>query len=184
MVLRRPGRRAQEQLKLAQQFLGVEVQELPLKLVKQELRPLPEVIENYDELCEYFTGTEWEYLFHDPSDATQPKIARQSHGKQASPAGKTQKFFRARRLPAVRLTASLLVVGLFLSQLFASKTDAKEQTVSVIGQVAARSLAMSTSIANCRKRWKHCPPAAIDHTPWTPGIDRSIIRSSAATLLP
>ncbi len=50
-------------LKKFQKFIGVDICDLEISKVKQETRPLLEVIENYDELCRYFKQTEWEYLF-------------------------------------------------------------------------------------------------------------------------
>ena len=50
-------------LKNIQEFLGVDVCDLGIDTVKQEVRPLPTVIQNYDELRQRFLGTEWEYLF-------------------------------------------------------------------------------------------------------------------------
>jgi len=50
-------------IKEVQQFLGVDVCDLDISLVKQEIRPLSDVIDNYDALRRYFAGTEWKYLF-------------------------------------------------------------------------------------------------------------------------
>lgn len=46
-----------------QEFLGVDIHPLPIEKVKQEVRPLSEVIDNYAELRERFSKTEWKYLF-------------------------------------------------------------------------------------------------------------------------
>lgn len=149
----------QEHLRVAQQFIGVDVRELKIKLVKQELRPLYEVIENYGELERYFAGTEWEYLFHEPSvnGATAPerftgKLPRPNHcvpGPADSPRINSdripnrwlrgrEKFFRRPAITGSAIAIGLLVVGLFLTQLFSGQTSGEDQTVSTIGQIATR----------------------------------------------
>ena len=50
-------------LKEIQEFIGVDNQPLEVRKVKQETRPLTEIIENYSELEEFFRDTEWAYLF-------------------------------------------------------------------------------------------------------------------------
>lgn len=50
-------------LKLCQDFLGLEPQELEIRSSRQQVRPLSEVITNYDELKDRFSSTEWSYLF-------------------------------------------------------------------------------------------------------------------------
>lgn len=50
-------------LKKIQRFIGVDVNHLAVKSIKQEIRSLENVIENYDELKLFFKATEWEYLF-------------------------------------------------------------------------------------------------------------------------
>ncbi len=46
-----------------QSFIGVDIQALKVNKVKQQTRPLSEVIENYEELSHYFAKTEWAYIF-------------------------------------------------------------------------------------------------------------------------
>ncbi|XOF35362.1 MAG: sulfotransferase [Candidatus Electrothrix sp. YB6] len=50
-------------LKAIQQFIGTDIRDLQVSKVKQETRSLSEVIENYDELQNFFRQTEWNYLF-------------------------------------------------------------------------------------------------------------------------
>jgi LPS sulfotransferase NodH len=50
-------------LQAIQQFIGTDIRDLKINKVKQETRPLSEVIENYDELQNFFRQTEWKYLF-------------------------------------------------------------------------------------------------------------------------
>jgi hypothetical protein len=53
------------QFAVIQEFLGVEPVSPTINSVKKEVRPLSDVITNYDELRGRFSGTEWEYLFED-----------------------------------------------------------------------------------------------------------------------
>ena len=46
-------------LRLAQLHLGVEVRDLPVTILRQELRQLPDIIENYDELVRRWRDTPW-----------------------------------------------------------------------------------------------------------------------------
>ena len=46
-----------------QEFLNLAPQELDIHTAKQQQRPLPEVISNYQELKDRFSDTEWSYLF-------------------------------------------------------------------------------------------------------------------------
>ena len=48
-----------------QQFLGLPLQDLTTSKVKQEVRPLNQVIENYSEVKAYFASGEFAYLFED-----------------------------------------------------------------------------------------------------------------------
>ena len=48
-----------------QRFLEVDPYEIRVNTIRQETRPLSEVIVNYNQLCEYFKDTKWEYLFND-----------------------------------------------------------------------------------------------------------------------
>ncbi|MCI5164918.1 MAG: hypothetical protein D3903_02220 [Candidatus Electrothrix sp. GM3_4] len=50
-------------LKNIQQFIGTDIRDLKVTKVKQEMRSLSDVIENYDELRKFFRQTEWDYLF-------------------------------------------------------------------------------------------------------------------------
>lgn len=50
-------------LQQVQDFLGVDRADLSVSMVKQEVRSLDQVIENYDELRRYFVPTQWAYLF-------------------------------------------------------------------------------------------------------------------------
>ena len=50
-------------LKEVQEFLGVDVCDLEISTVKKETRRLSEIIDNYDELRQHFSGTEWEDFF-------------------------------------------------------------------------------------------------------------------------
>ena len=50
-------------LKLVQEFLGLAPQELEIHTARQQVRPLYEVISNYQELKDRFSSTEWSYLF-------------------------------------------------------------------------------------------------------------------------
>jgi hypothetical protein len=50
-------------LKNIQKFIGVRSHDLQITMVRQEIRTLSEVIENYDDLRRHFLGTEWEHLF-------------------------------------------------------------------------------------------------------------------------
>jgi len=50
-------------LKEAQEFLGVDIRNLKVGTVKQEIRPISEVVDNYDELRQHFLGTKWQFLF-------------------------------------------------------------------------------------------------------------------------
>ena len=50
-------------LKDIQQFIGTDIRELKISKVKQETRSLSDIIENYDELQNFFRQTEWDYLF-------------------------------------------------------------------------------------------------------------------------
>src|SRR5262249_3544318 len=120
------------------------------KLVKQEVRPLREVIENYEELRAFFAGTRWDYLFSGQPESSFPApsavIADRAKGRT-----RKIRLFPARNVSAGRrnwlrrpatagsmIAISLLFVGFVLLQIMGGKTTAKAQTVSVIGQVAAR----------------------------------------------
>ena len=46
-----------------QEFLGLDPRELEVTSVKQQVRPLSDVISNYQELKDKFSSTEWSYLF-------------------------------------------------------------------------------------------------------------------------
>jgi LPS sulfotransferase NodH len=46
-------------------FLGIKRVPLRERTVKQNIRPIREVLKNYDALKEYFTGTIWENIFND-----------------------------------------------------------------------------------------------------------------------
>jgi LPS sulfotransferase NodH len=46
-----------------QALIGVEVLDLPVTMIRQETRPLSEVIENFDELRRWFAATKWRHLF-------------------------------------------------------------------------------------------------------------------------
>jgi LPS sulfotransferase NodH len=46
-------------------FLGIKRASLRERTVKQNIRPMREVLKNYDELKEHFTGTVWENMFSD-----------------------------------------------------------------------------------------------------------------------
>lgn len=50
-------------LQEAHNFLGFDVSNFELGSVKQEVRPLSEIIDNYDELHRHLSDTEWQYLF-------------------------------------------------------------------------------------------------------------------------
>ncbi|MEM9567257.1 MAG: hypothetical protein AAF974_03030 [Cyanobacteria bacterium P01_E01_bin.34] len=47
----------------SQEFLGLEPQELKVRTKRQQVRPMSDVISNYQELKEQFASTEWSYLF-------------------------------------------------------------------------------------------------------------------------
>ncbi|MEL7086217.1 MAG: hypothetical protein AAF268_08770 [Cyanobacteria bacterium P01_A01_bin.3] len=47
----------------SQEFLGLAPQELEVRSSRQQVRPLSDVISNYQELKEQFASTEWSYLF-------------------------------------------------------------------------------------------------------------------------
>lgn len=53
----------EEQIRHIQAFLGVASQPLEMSGIKKEIRPLREVIQNYDELKEGFSMTEWKTFF-------------------------------------------------------------------------------------------------------------------------
>ena len=48
-----------------QEFLGVTVQPISVVSLKKEVRPMSEVIENYAELRERFSDTQWKHLFNE-----------------------------------------------------------------------------------------------------------------------
>lgn len=50
-------------LRRIQRFLEIEVLDLDVATIKQETRPLSEVIENFDALRGFFLGTRWERFF-------------------------------------------------------------------------------------------------------------------------
>ncbi|MGK7912499.1 MAG: hypothetical protein AB4050_13630 [Synechococcus sp.] len=50
-------------LKLSQEFLGLSPQKLKVRSSRQQVRPISDVISNYQELKEQFSSTEWSYLF-------------------------------------------------------------------------------------------------------------------------
>lgn len=54
-----------ESIKEIQQFIGLEVKELEVTLLRQEFRTLPEIITNYSELKEQFSGSKWAHFFED-----------------------------------------------------------------------------------------------------------------------
>ncbi len=142
---------AQEsQLKQAQEFLGVTVCDLKIKLVKQEVRPLREVIENYAELQVFFAGTRWDYLFSDRQESTFPAPSEVIHDEAGGRARKIR-LFSTKNVPAGQgnwlrrpvmassaIAISLLFIGFLLLQTMGDKSTAKAQTVSVIGEIAAR----------------------------------------------
>jgi LPS sulfotransferase NodH len=130
-----------------QEFLGVDVRDLKITTVRQEVRPLSEVIENYDELRQYFYGTEWGYLFPaaEGTDSTSesnerlPKALANARRKafwNDMRTYKRQKRF-VRRM-AVGLTASLAVVAVLLFNSRLNKAVPIEKTVSAIRDVASR----------------------------------------------
>ena len=47
----------------SQEFLGLAPQELKVRTKRQQVRPMSDVISNYQELKEQFASTEWSYLF-------------------------------------------------------------------------------------------------------------------------
>ena len=49
----------------AQRHLGLEPRELPITTLKQNTRPLREVVSNYQELKEYFCESEWHRFFNE-----------------------------------------------------------------------------------------------------------------------
>lgn len=51
-----------------QQFLGVEVISLKSIIIKKEIRPLSNVLSNYDQLCDQFMNTKWEVFFEEGND--------------------------------------------------------------------------------------------------------------------
>ncbi len=127
----------EEQLKQAQEFLGVTVCDLKVKLIKQEVRPLREVIENYEELRTFFAGTRWDYLFSDRQESSFPApTAVLSDGAQRC-ARKIRRF-RARNVPIGQgswfrrpaaagsaIAISLLFIGFLLVQIMGDKATAK-----------------------------------------------------------
>ena len=52
-------------MRMVQDFLETEILNLKVRLVKQEIRALPEVIENFEELKASFSGTKYENFFYD-----------------------------------------------------------------------------------------------------------------------
>ena len=134
----------QEQLKQAQRFFGVDVCDLKIKYVKQETRPLWEVIENYEELRQFFTGTEWSYLFEEQSIGSTPAQIVDRPAPARKPrrtvvaAGLTGKFRKRPAMAGTAIAIGLMFVGFISMQALANKSAAKEQTVSTIGEVAAR----------------------------------------------
>ncbi|HEY2827983.1 MAG TPA: type II secretion system protein GspG [Pirellulales bacterium] len=192
----------QQHLKQAQEFLGVKVCDLKIKMIKQEVRPLTEVIENYDELREYFAGAEWDYLFEDQQGASgsvgkerSASVApvpvgnwiNASRGKKTVRAAGAGKFFNRPAVTAGAIAIGLLFVGLFLLQLFASKGAAKEQTVSVISEVATR---IKTYVQTHRELPSALdslavqggsPPRAIDG--WSRPLDYSVVGPKTFVLI-
>jgi hypothetical protein len=142
----------EEHLQQAQQFPGIAVCDLRISSVKQEVRPLSEVIENYGELREYFAATEWEYLFEDQLTGSAQELSvsgnntfrdfagsiRRRRKRQPVPAGVVGRYFRRPAVAGSAIAISLLFVGFFLMQMFASKTSGQHQTMSAIGQIASR----------------------------------------------
>ncbi|HTQ38891.1 MAG TPA: sulfotransferase [Pirellulales bacterium] len=140
-----------QHLRQVQQFLGVDVSDLKISTVKQEVRPLSAVIENYYQLQQHFSGTQWEQFFDLPP-LPQPLLpastrgAMPAFGSERTPGRKTarlragipSKMFSRRSVMASALALSFFFVGLFFVQIFGSKVSAEDQTVTAINQTAAR----------------------------------------------
>jgi LPS sulfotransferase NodH len=61
-------RDSNEEMAAVQEFLGLDPETLPARTVRQQTRPLSQVVTNYEELRTRFKATEWSNLFDLPAD--------------------------------------------------------------------------------------------------------------------
>jgi LPS sulfotransferase NodH len=61
------ARDSKDEIESVQKFLGLRCEILSAQTVRQQTRPLSQVISNYTELRDAFIGTEWENFFEQPS---------------------------------------------------------------------------------------------------------------------
>ncbi|HZZ29623.1 MAG TPA: type II secretion system protein GspG [Pirellulales bacterium] len=139
-----------EHLRQAQQFLGVDVCDLKINMIKQEVRPLSVAIENYTELQQHFLGTPWESFFEEPTPrsffpgASQPGPVRAIPSADTRPNRKVsirRKFREYSNLPAgmvAAFAASIIFFGLFFSRSLANANSPVDFTVATIDKTANR----------------------------------------------